>query len=322
MAYPTTIDSFTDPDPTDPLNSPSHSGLHTDNNTAIEALENKVGVDGSAVTTSIDYLLKNTSSSDPGHKHTFADGATDVTASAAEVNVLDGVTATTAELNYVDTTAGTAESNKALVVDANKDINMGTGDLSATDLSATNELKLTTNNKALTGNEVGGTKRELLKLNSGDNIQIGNGINKVVIKDIISASAYLGSNQTIATGTFTKLNLDTELYDAGGNFNTTTSRYVAPVSGYYSIKGAVRFVDLNAGNYPFVAIYKNGAAAAFSSMAVHANGEDPRLIVAKDIFLAATDYVELFAQHNFGTDRTASSGDAQSWITIHLIGIT
>jgi hypothetical protein len=33
-------------------------------------LEGKVGIDGSAVTTSLDYLLKNAASIDPGHKHT------------------------------------------------------------------------------------------------------------------------------------------------------------------------------------------------------------------------------------------------------------
>lgn len=36
------------------------------------------------------------------HTHTLSAGATDVTASAAELNVLDGITATTAELNYTD----------------------------------------------------------------------------------------------------------------------------------------------------------------------------------------------------------------------------
>lgn len=38
---------------------------------------------------------------DAVHEHVLAD-VTDVTATAAEVNLLDGVTATTAELNYVD----------------------------------------------------------------------------------------------------------------------------------------------------------------------------------------------------------------------------
>jgi hypothetical protein len=43
-----------------------------------------------------------------------------LTATAAEVNLLDGVTATTTELNYVDiTTLGTTEASKAVTADAN-----------------------------------------------------------------------------------------------------------------------------------------------------------------------------------------------------------
>jgi microcystin-dependent protein len=55
------------------MNSPSHSSIETAQNTAITALETKVGVDSSAVTTTIDYLLKSTSSVSPGHKHTSSD---------------------------------------------------------------------------------------------------------------------------------------------------------------------------------------------------------------------------------------------------------
>ena len=67
----------------------------------INNLETKVGIDNSAVVTSIDYLLKNSASSNPGHKHTLAQGATDVTATAAEVNKLAGLATTAAELGYV-----------------------------------------------------------------------------------------------------------------------------------------------------------------------------------------------------------------------------
>ena len=46
-----------------------------------------------------------------------------ITATAPELNILDGCTATSTELNYLaDVTAGTAAASKALVLDANKDI--------------------------------------------------------------------------------------------------------------------------------------------------------------------------------------------------------
>jgi hypothetical protein len=55
--YPTTLDVFTNPSTTDPLTSPPHASQHANANDAIHALEVKVGVNGSAVTTSLDYLF-------------------------------------------------------------------------------------------------------------------------------------------------------------------------------------------------------------------------------------------------------------------------
>jgi len=55
--FPTDLDEFTNPTASDYLNSPSHSAQHADANDAIEALEAKVGKDGSAVATSHDKIL-------------------------------------------------------------------------------------------------------------------------------------------------------------------------------------------------------------------------------------------------------------------------
>jgi len=58
-SFPASLDTLTNPTSGDSLNSPSHSGQHADANDAIEALQAKVGVDGSAVTTSLDYKVRN-----------------------------------------------------------------------------------------------------------------------------------------------------------------------------------------------------------------------------------------------------------------------
>ena len=55
--YPNSLDTLTNPSGTDSLSSPSHSQQHSNANDAIEALEAKVGVTGSAVTTSLDYRV-------------------------------------------------------------------------------------------------------------------------------------------------------------------------------------------------------------------------------------------------------------------------
>ena len=57
--FPTGLDALTNPTATDYLNSPSHAGQHANANDAIEALQAKVGINSSAVTTSHDYKINN-----------------------------------------------------------------------------------------------------------------------------------------------------------------------------------------------------------------------------------------------------------------------
>jgi hypothetical protein len=61
--FPTSLDALTNPTATDALTSPSHADQHANANDAIEALQAKVGVNGSAVTTSLDYKIANPTSS-------------------------------------------------------------------------------------------------------------------------------------------------------------------------------------------------------------------------------------------------------------------
>ena len=55
--FPTSLDSLTNPISTDKLNNPSHSSQHANINDAVEALQAKVGVNSSAVTTTLDYKV-------------------------------------------------------------------------------------------------------------------------------------------------------------------------------------------------------------------------------------------------------------------------
>jgi hypothetical protein len=55
--FPTSLDTLTNPSAADTLDSPPHDEQHADANDAIEALQAKVGVDSSAVTSSHDYKI-------------------------------------------------------------------------------------------------------------------------------------------------------------------------------------------------------------------------------------------------------------------------
>ena len=108
-------------------------------------------------------------------------------------------------------------------------------------------------------------------------------------------SAYLSSNQSITTSTYTKINLDTEVFDTNNNF--ASGRFTPAVAGYYQLTAA--FIAFASGTSITVCqpiIYKNGSA--------HLLGVDPRGLtltstaglVSGLVYLnGTTDYVELYA---------------------------
>lgn len=64
IQFPNSLDSLTNPQTNDTLDSPSHAGQHTDANDILEALEAKVGIDSSAVNTTHDFKLSGVSDGD------------------------------------------------------------------------------------------------------------------------------------------------------------------------------------------------------------------------------------------------------------------
>lgn len=76
-SFPTSLDAFVNPSAGDPQSNPPHAAQHADANDAIEALQTKVGVTGSADATSLDARVSAnntliTSGDAPGHTHNAA----------------------------------------------------------------------------------------------------------------------------------------------------------------------------------------------------------------------------------------------------------
>lgn len=88
-SFPTGLDSLANPAASDAQSSPSHAGQHSDINDAMEAVQAKVGVNTSAVTTSLDYLTK--TAADPGHTHTSASAPGSATATSPVNTLITGL---------------------------------------------------------------------------------------------------------------------------------------------------------------------------------------------------------------------------------------
>lgn len=91
ITYPSSLDNFPNPQSTDLLDNASptldHWTQHSNVNDAIEALEAKVGVDGSAETTSFDYKLSGVTGSDKAVSKTGSETLTNKTLTSPVINV-------------------------------------------------------------------------------------------------------------------------------------------------------------------------------------------------------------------------------------------
>ena len=107
----TGLDSLTNPTSTDTMSAVPHYAQHANANDAIEALEAKVGVDGSAVTTSHDYKLSNVTGSDKAASVTGTETLTNKTledGTALESSAAPTTDAQIANKKYVDDQVATA----------------------------------------------------------------------------------------------------------------------------------------------------------------------------------------------------------------------
>ena len=135
--------------------------------------------------------------------------------------------------------------------------------------------------------------------------------------------AYLSADQTIADDTFTKININTEVFDTDGCYdNATNYRFTPTVAGKYFVYFNV--CGINSGSAATLntngAIYKNGTISNSSSLVFNSNqyGGSCMVIQITD-FNGSTDYVEFYlkgdvasgaprADANFSGGRTTVAG--------------
>lgn len=124
--------------------------------------------------------------------------------------------------------------------------------------------------------------------------------------------------QTVASGSYVKVQLNSEAYDTEGDFDPTTNyRHTPSVAGYWQYIACTSMDGVAADKYLATAIYKNGSSDTETILYTSAT-QYPYVQASTVINMnGSTDYVELYVQHNHGSDR-----DTQAYTTVNfLIGI-
>ena len=132
------------------------------------------------------------------------------------------------------------------------------------------------------------------------------------------------SNQTLSDSTTTTITFEHEAFDIGSNYDTSTSRFTAPVAGIYHFNSITRAVA-NGGtmDYFIMFLYKNGSLYSdmFQMQTSANNMLNSHLGGSVTVQLAATDYVEIRVAISGTSPYVGSHSTGQrTWFSGFLVG--
>ena len=125
-------------------------------------------------------------------------------------------------------------------------------------------------------------------------------------------SAYATSDQIINNITNTKVTFPTTLYDTTAGMYAS-SRFTAGVAGYYNVYAFFEWDGTGSGNSRSIWIYKNGSQYRRSQPQTFATGGLTTASVNGIVYLAATDYIEIYCYQTTGTTMTIGNGNGQNY---------
>ena len=123
------------------------------------------------------------------------------------------------------------------------------------------------------------------------------------IQNTPSFYAELSSNQSIDSGSFTKVTFDSEKHDSDGTF--ASNRFTPAVAGTYFVTAQVAIDELGADASSYTCIYFNGSHANGNSGTALSGGGTITASVNMILTFDTDDYVEVYAYHNHGSARNA-----------------
>lgn len=129
-------------------------------------------------------------------------------------------------------------------------------------------------------------------------------------------------NQTMSGAA--KITFEHEVFDIGGVYDTSNSRFTAPVAGIYFFQATLRFVaDNQTMDYAKHMLYKNGSNASdLFQMNIRADYmQNSHLNGSVLIQLSASDYIEIYAEMSGNNPSVhANASGIRTFFTGCLVG--
>ena len=148
---------------------------------------------------------------------------------------------------------------------------------------------------------------------------VNDGANWYVTSDhqSIHGLVRLNANQTVATGAFRRVNYDTEVFDTFGGWNNAGNyEFTVPRFGYYQISCAAQIDGPNDSSCMTQLRVSNVESRRNNFQNMYGGN----LPIGVTLQIDTDQYVQVFSQHNRGSDTELVAGLANTYFSIDYVG--
>jgi len=123
----------------------------------------------------------------------------------------------------------------------------------------------------------------------------------------------LSTDFSCTTGSFHKVEFDTEVWDTDAAYDSTTNyRFTVPVGagGKYLVTGGVRWPTTSANKAYYISFFNNGSEVLFGAYRFYSTNAAPVFTNTAILDLAESDYCEMYVVQNQGSTASLNSSYA------------
>jgi len=153
---------------------------------------------------------------------------------------------------------------------------------------------------------------------SGDTVALGSGATQTGFGGVNTPAflAYVSTSSSLSSGSYTKVQFNSELFDSDSCYdNATNYRFTPTSSGKYFLSTICRVDSIDSGAPIEISIYKNGNGQLNFRHTPYNTTSSP-VSIGENLIVTAngtTDYFEVYIYQNSGTRNVIQGSTYSSW---------